>query len=531
MKSCKLFYENGTFWATTCAGPDCAILRSTSGSMMGPWETVRVGYPGGIKGSAKIKKDKEGDFWIALRSQLWPVTPDMKQDLDRPVRGEDGYRPPSGRANSYEVETADGCSFIRGDVGRYYYQVDGKYLMLGTAWHGNYRRFGTYDAQVFWANDIIGPYHHSRTVLPHGGHSGIVKDNDGQWWMTSFTNDGFLPDNGVRAVPIDLEWNGRRFTVKSANPGDASLTWEFEPEIVRPGPIDIQAAYPTLEIPGDLPIRDPAVCPVEEDGQTVYYLTGTAGTEVDGELDFHNTGIYLWKSADLKNWQPLGKVFEMGRDNPSTGFTAGRALGYHYSPPDSLEPRYDRGLIAPELHHVKDDYYLVASPGRQGVAVFKSKTGRPEGPYGMVPTRVPDGKTALVADSGTESEGHTDAYFFGYDPSLFEDADGSVYLLFGNGWIAKMKDDLTGMAGLPRRLRLKSEELGCAPLQVGKGGCFLRRLDGRYRLTDTTQRGDVVEATSDLVYGPYEGRRIVLPRAGQVAFFEGADGKWTAVAR
>ncbi len=527
MTSCKLFFENDTFWATTSAGDNCGVLRSKSGTMMGPWEVVRVGYPGGIKGSAHVRRDYEGNLWLAVRSYLWPVTPQVELDLGRPLpAAKGGYRPPAGRGQSYEVETVDGSSFIRGDVGRYYYQVDGKYLMLGTAWHGNYRRFGTYDAQIFWADEIIGPYHNSRAVLPHGGHAGIVQDNDGQWWMTSFTNDGFLPDHGVRAVPVDLTWNGERYEVRSRNPGDASLTWSFEPETIRPQATDVKAAYPVVTITADLPIADPAITRVEGNGETVYYLTGTAGTETDGGIDFHNnTGIYLWKSSDLKTWEPLGKVFDMGPDKPSGGFGA---LGYYFSPPDSLEPRYDRGLIAPELHRVHGGWYLTASSSRQGIAIFRSTTGGPQGPYEMIGPAGGHGTVGFIADSGAGTENNTDACLFAYDPTVFEDDDGSAYLLFGNGWIARLKDDLSAMAEVPRLLGIKGGELGRRPLEIGRGGFFLRREEGRYRLTATTRWGDVVEAVSDAVYGPYEDLRIVLPQAGQVTIFRGRDGRWHA---
>ncbi|MCH5375323.1 MAG: family 43 glycosylhydrolase, partial [Planctomycetes bacterium] len=191
MSSCKLFDVNGIFYATVSAAKHCGILRSTSETMRGPWEVAKQKPYGTIRGSGHIKTDMQGDLWLALRSHLWPVTPDFEFDLDREVSGKDGYVPSRSRSNSYAVEIADGSSPIRGDVGRYFYKIDGKYMMLGTAWHGNYRGFGTYDNQVFWADDLIGPWHHSRAVLPHGGHAGLVKDNDGQWWSTSFCNDPF----------------------------------------------------------------------------------------------------------------------------------------------------------------------------------------------------------------------------------------------------------------------------------------------------------------------------------------------------
>lgn len=37
----------------------------------------------------------------------------------------------------------------------------------------------------------------------------------------------------------------------------------------------------------------------------------------------------------------------------------------------------------------------------------------------------------------------------GYDASLFEDEDGEVYLIYGGGWVARMKENMSGLAEKP----------------------------------------------------------------------------------
>jgi hypothetical protein len=84
------------------------------------------------------------------------------------------------------------------------------YLIGGAGWQGDYRSFGTYDSEVFWAKEIGGPWHPNLTVLPHGGNSGILQDDASGWWHVSFANDNLLPDiRLLRCLPIEIHWNGR----------------------------------------------------------------------------------------------------------------------------------------------------------------------------------------------------------------------------------------------------------------------------------------------------------------------------------
>ena len=78
-----------------------------------------------------------------------------------------------------------------------------------------------------------------------------------------------------------------------------------------------------------------------------------------------------------------------------------------------------RALWAPEIHYIKGNYYITLSmpPGDRGL--LKSTTGLPEGPY-----------VNALADDGYWKED--------IDASLFEDEDGSVYLVYGGGYIARM---------------------------------------------------------------------------------------------
>lgn len=85
-----------------------------------------------------------------------------------------------------------------------------------------------------------------------------------------------------------------------------------------------------------------------------------------------------------------------------------------------------RALWAPEIFYLNGTFWLTYSMNYRGCGLLKSTTGRPEGPYRDVKTNGP-------------LTGNIDA-------SLFRDDDGSVYFVWQNGMIAKMKDDMSGLA-------------------------------------------------------------------------------------
>lgn len=69
----------------------------------------------------------------------------------------------------------------------------------------------------------------------------------------------------------------------------------------------------------DIPLRDPAIC---RGPDNIYYLTGTAATiGEEGEPDFaNNDGVYLWRSKNRQDWQPLGGHGAVFRDKDGNGW-------------------------------------------------------------------------------------------------------------------------------------------------------------------------------------------------------------------
>ena len=239
---------------------------------------------------------------------------------------------------------------------------------------------------------------------------------------------------------------------------------------------------PPFEPLFDFPVRDTSVC-VGGDG--AYYLTGTTGYPTWWKT---NEGIRVWKSADLKTWQPLGLVWTIERDGTwQKAFRGG-----------------NRAIWAPEIHFIKGTFWLTYCVNYGGTGILRSTTGKPEGPYADVK---PDGPLT----------GEIDA-------SLFQDDDGAVYFVYQDGKIARMKDDMTGLAEAPRLLKPANAD------HVGFEGAFLFKAAGRYYLScaefDDRQHYNCMIAGSDKLLGPYGDRYLAIPHGGHNMFFKDRDGQW-----
>ena len=261
-----------------------------------------------------------------------------------------------------------------------------------------------------------------------------------------------------------------------------------------------QGLIPDIKPLIDAQIRDAVIC---VGGDSCYYLTGSTGNDI-----WHaNDGVELWKSRDLKQWEYMGLVWSFEQD------ATWQQWRFH--------KKAVRALWAPELHYIKGNYYITLSmpPGDRGL--LKSTTGRPEGPY-----------INALADDGYWA---TDI-----DASLFEDEDGSVYLVYGGGFIARMKEDMSGLAEEPVKPVLLDPDTipshhaaTCATRRdckdIGREGAFLFKRDGIYYLTAADSyegRYSSMVAISESIYGPYRMRHEAVPCGGGTGYFRDHDGQW-----
>ena len=242
-------------------------------------------------------------------------------------------------------------------------------------------------------------------------------------------------------------------------------------------------------------MRDPAIMR-GPDG--VFYLTGTTnapGAKVDAWV--YNDGIYLWKSTDLVHWTSMGLIWSLDSD-------ATWAREWKQIPGDA---HWRRAVWAPSLCYIKGTYWIPYSMNYYQTGLLKSTTGKPEGPYRDV-TNAP-----MTPD---------------IDAALFADDDGAVYFMWAARTIARMKDDMTGLAEAPRQLQFTTNKWG--------EGSHLYKLNGHYLFTNAgvphndnpslPVTYDVNAAVADSVYGPYSPLERAIPFAGHNTLFQDGDGNW-----
>ena len=180
-------------------------------------------------------------------------------------------------------------------------------------------------------------------------------------------------------------------------------------------------------------------------------------------------------------------------------------------------------MVSPEIHFHKNTYWITYSMNAQGTGLLKSTTGKPEGPY---------------EDLGRFTGQGTDA-------SLFVDDDGTGYWLVGQGWLAKLKPDWTGLAEHPQLLRWApfpaiphgGHEMSSthAPRYLGTAVTHLFKTDGRYYLIGAAVRDrlgvgcyDTFVACADQITGPYSPPNLMIAHGGQTTVFKGPDDQWWA---
>ena len=274
---------------------------------------------------------------------------------------------------------------------------------------------------------------------------------------------------------LDIEW--------------VSNPWSSPPKIAR---------FPDPVLPDQ--IRDAQVCRCP-DG--TYYLTGTTGDDAflkpGPDAWLRSPGIQVFKSIDLRHWQSLGWVWTFERDgtwNKEFGTFGGRGPA--------------RGIFAPEIHFLKGKFWLVYSVNhttpKHSFGIGLACADRPEGPWREMSPERP------LTD--------------GFDPNLFEDDDGKVYLLKHGGEISELSSDMTRLITPPRHLTAENFP------SVGYEGVSLFKHEGRYYLTaaewnvhaDGTQSYDSMAAVSTNLFGPYGPRQCALRFGGHNSYFKDTTG-------
>jgi len=260
-------------------------------------------------------------------------------------------------------------------------------------------------------------------------------------------------------------------------------------------------------------IRDPFIVSGPEGG---YYLTGTT-TLNDEEwinTDPYNIGLgenscvgwktHIWKSEDIIDWKPVENAYDL-----KDGIWAKLY-------PEKFDETASKKwyLWAPEIHWIGDRWALVhTSPFPVNAANLSLSAGvEPVGPW----------ENPMGEKIGRR-----------HDPSLFQDDDGTRWLIWGATQIAPLKSDFSDFAGEPITIGPRGEMK-----RMGHEGCLIMKIDGKYVLfgtgwsTGMGRRGsyNLYYATADKITGPYSERKFVGRFLGHGTPFQTKDGNWWCTA-
>jgi xylan 1,4-beta-xylosidase len=252
-----------------------------------------------------------------------------------------------------------------------------------------------------------------------------------------------------------------------------------------------------IELPAVTPLfdqflRDTSIC-VAADGN--YYMTGTTGGP---EMMAVTSDLSVWKSSDLVHWSAV-------RDTPrqSTVVWNIDRDGTWMKPIHLRDGEPFRPLWAPEIHYINGTFWIPFSVPQHGITILRSTTGKAGGPY----------EIAIKPDMPLST---------GIDASLFQDDDGTVYSLYGGGWIARMKPDMSGLAEPYRHIVSDSGR------EVGFEGVYLFKDKGRYYLSAADfvlGEYNTYIITAPSLDGPWSERYLAVPHAGHGNFFRDKNGR------
>lgn len=255
------------------------------------------------------------------------------------------------------------------------------------------------------------------------------------------------------------------------------------------------AAEASCDIPAsELKIRDPFVFADKKSGK--YYMHANGGKLSPGQLARFGAGrnaLYAYESKDLKNW---------------------RLVGPSFVPPADFWGKSD--FWAPDMFLVDGKYYIIATFSAREPSV-KTVRGRLEPMRGcsvLVSDR-PDGGFKPLANAPITPVG-----WMALDGALFEDSDGSMWLVYCREWLQvgdgqiiaqRISRDLKKTLGEPKALFSASS----APWVKEKSGTHVTDAPVVNRLPD----GSLYMTWSSFSGGKY---RIGVARSpsGRI------DGEW-----
>jgi len=260
-------------------------------------------------------------------------------------------------------------------------------------------------------------------------------------------------------------------------------------------------------------IRDPYIIQAP-DGY--FYLTGTtqSTTQVETPESKYNIGLgdsslvgyelQAWKTKNFIDWESF-----------KVPFTLKDGIWAEIEPERfKTVPKSDWRLWAPEFHFVNGKLVIIhTSPSPVAGANMSVSSGAEPAPPWSNPMGEKIGKR--------------------HDPSLFQDDDGTWWMIWGATSIAPLKADLSNFSGDPTDIGPSGETS-----KMGHEGCLIRKIRGKYVLfgtgwsTGKMRKGsyNLYYATADKITGPYSERKFVGRFLGHGTPFQDKTGNWWCTA-
>ena len=489
----EIHYLQGRFWLTLgVEGGGTELVRFGNAQLAdSPFERRKITDRG--EDPSMFLDDDGAFYWVMGAGEVARMKPDPMQGLAAEPKGM--IAPLQGAVRSARMHGA----FLTKLDGNYHLFVAERRLS-----HEDLGRTGlpggTDDTFVAISSHPDSGYGQNRYLaFPYAGQTTLFRDTKGALWATYSCTDtrgtfrlrpGAFP---VERVPATKPMWAIGF---SSTDLDQPVRYKPQGMLLRPDPSflyesgQVGSLHPGVmaPVPGQSAgfpwIRDTSIM---RGADGVYYMTGTSGN-----MD----AIHLWRSSDMKQWQYMTAAYTLNN--------ADKELWYNQSP--------GKFLWAPELHYLNGTYWLAWCLSKQlGIGLLKSTSGKPEGPY--APSY--EGNRPLIRPN--------------IDSSLFQDDDGTPYLVWQNGMIRKMNRQLSAFDG--ETLNLRTED----GVQVGYEGVFLCKIGAWYVLSAAEWNGggnredgtyDMMYAVSKKLEGPYSKRRVAVPHAGHSTMFQDGSGRW-----
>ena len=344
----------------------------------------------------------------------------------------------------------------------------------------------------------------SQTIYPWDSWTKQYTDEPNPWFHDVFRADGTPYDKAetrlIRALTMDQSGaNAEPVKTAAAMPADeiaAGLKSHDHALFVKAG--WIRDPFITLTPDGNYLLTGTTPLPDDPRQQSDPYNTGLGNTSIVGWK------AQVWKSPDLIHWESLGMPYTL-----EDGIWKSKRPKRFKDVPQS-----QWRLWAPELHYIDGRWALVhTSPAPvKGANLSFTKGSELKGPW--------------TNPMGVDIERR-------HDPSLFEDSDGTWWMIWGATTIASLNDDFTGFKAEPVDIGPTGETA-----KMGHEGCLMRKLGDKYVLFGTgwstalPRKGsyNLYYAVADDITGPYGERQFAGRFLGHGTPFQDKKGQWWCTA-